>query len=234
MTSNFFRLLPGVFLAIAMYISVPALMAQTETGTISGLVTDPSGAAVAKAEITLQSAERGTKMESATNDAGIYSLSAILPGQYQITVRKEGFSQVNLLGIIVNVQDHVQQNFTLRVGSVSESVTVEGRSETVNTQNGSVSTVVDRQFIENLPLNGRSFQSLITLTPGVVIAPGSGQFSVNGQRGTADSFNVDGVSANIGAAPAGINGINGNLAGLTIPGTTCRAWSQLTRCRSSE
>lgn len=210
----------GAFLVAVLCMNCGVLTAQTETATISGLVTDASGAAVAKAEVVLQSAERGTKMEGATNESGIYAFSAVLPGQYQLTVRKAGFNQVNLLGIVVNVQDHVQQNFSLQVGSVSESVTVDGRSETINTQSASVGTVVDRQFVENLPLNGRSFQSLITLTPGVVIAPGSGQFSVNGQRSGANSFNVDGVSADIGATPAGITGANGSLAALTIAGTT--------------
>ena len=72
--------------------------------------------------------------------------------------------------MIVNVQDHIEQNFRLQVGSVSESVTVEASASTINTTDATVSTVVDRQFAENLPLNGRSFQSLIELAPGVVIS----------------------------------------------------------------
>jgi hypothetical protein len=102
------------------------------------------------------------------------------------------------------VQDVVALNFTLPVGSVSESVTVESGAPLLNTQDASVSTVVDRNFAENLPLNGRSFQSLIALAPGVVFGAGggqdSGQFSVNGQRADANYWTVDGVSANVGSS----------------------------------
>jgi len=192
---------------------------------ISGVVTDPSGASVLKVEIVLQSAERGTKMETVTNDSGLYAFPAVLPGHYQFTVRKAGFKQLDLRDVIVNVQENVQQNFSLEVGQVTESVVVEGRSEIVNTQSASVSTVVDRQFAENLPLNGRSFQSLITLAPGVVLSPGSGNsgtFSVNGSRASGNSFIVDGVSANIYAQPSGSGGnsTSGNLPGFSVSGTT--------------
>jgi hypothetical protein len=115
-------------LAVAVYASV-VLMAQTETATISGLVTDPSGAGVARAEILLQNVDRGTKTQIVSNDSGLYAFPSVVPGKYQITVQKQGFKQVDLLDVIVNVQDHIQQNFSLQVGSVSESVTVEGRAK---------------------------------------------------------------------------------------------------------
>jgi hypothetical protein len=216
--------LAGAFL-LAAFCLHPIVCAQSETANISGVVTDPSGAAVLKAEIVLQSAERGTKMGTATNDSGFYAFPAILPGHYQFTVRKAGFKQLDLRDVIVNVQENVQQNFSLEVGQVTETVMVEGRSEIVNTQSASVSTVVDRQFAENLPLNGRSFQSLITLAPGVVLSPGSGNsgtFSVNGSRASGNSFIVDGVSANIYAQPSGSGGnsTSGNLPGFSVSGTT--------------
>src|SRR4029077_113544 len=124
------------------------------------------------------------------------------PGRYQITVHKAGFKQVDLLGLIVNVQDHIEQNLRLQVGSVSESITVRANGLNINTSDASVSTVIDRNFAENLPLNGRSFNTLLQLTPGVVIAPANfgapGQFSISGQRTDANNFTVDGVSANFG------------------------------------
>src|SRR5215467_14441757 len=90
----------------------------------------------------------------------------------------------------------------MRVGSASESIVVEGGAPLVNTESATVSTVVDRTFVENIPLNGRSFQTLITLTPGVVVTATNfadqGQFSVNGQRADANYFSVDGASANVG------------------------------------
>src|SRR5262249_10529769 len=93
-------------------------------------------------------------------------------------------------------------DFEMAVGSASESITVEAGAPLVNTESGTVSTVTDRTFAENLPLNGRSLQTLIMLTPGVVVTATAfddqGQFSVNGQRADANYFTVDGVSANFG------------------------------------
>src|SRR6266851_1535874 len=176
------------------------VVGQTETATVSGLVTDRTGAAVPGAEMRLQSAERGTVTSTTTNDAGIYVFPSVHPGQFQISVHKQGFKQVDLLGLIVNVQDHIEQNFRLEVGSVAESVTVEAAAPLINTQDAAVSTVVDRQFAENLPMNGRSFQTLIQLTPGVVLVPSNaddgGQFTVNGQRAASNYWMLDGVSAN--------------------------------------
>jgi hypothetical protein len=128
------------------------------------------------------------------------------------------------------VQDNLEENFKLDVGAVSESITVEASSVNINTTDGSVSTVVDHHFVESMPLNGRSFQDLILLTPGVVTnSPqqtsqigNSGEFSVNGQRTESNYYSVDGVSANIGTmagyAPATSN--SGSLPASTELGTT--------------
>jgi hypothetical protein len=127
-----------------------------------------------------------------------------------------------------NVQDHIEQNFHLDVGSVAESVTVEVAAPLINTESAAVSTVVDRQFAENLPMNGRSFQTLIQLTPGVVLTPSNfgdgGQFSINGQRAASNYWMVDGVSANIGigvnvtGTPG--NGLAGSLGSFSALGGT--------------
>src|SRR6266566_3644283 len=203
-----------------------AVVGQTETATVSGLVTDRTAGAVSGAEVRLQSVERGTVTTTTTNDAGIYIFPSVHPGQYQISIQKQGFKQVDLLGLIVNVQDHIEQNFRLEVGSVAESVTVTAGAALVNTTDATVSTVVDRQFAENLPMNGRSFQTLIQLTPGVVLTTSStedsGQFSVNGQRANANYWMVDGVSANIGVSP-GVNpgnGFGGALGSFSALGGT--------------
>src|SRR5713226_7293143 len=175
--SRFLRVVsPSLFMVLGF---ACAVVGQTETATVSGLVTDRTGAAVAGAEVRLQSVERGTVATTTTNDAGIYVFPSVYPGQFQFSVHKQGFKQVDLLGLIVNVQDHIEQNFRLEVGSVSESVTVEGGVPLINTESAAVSTVVDRQFAENLPLNGRSFQTLIQLTPGVVVT--SSNYFDNGQ-----------------------------------------------------
>jgi hypothetical protein len=212
-------------LRVALIVSFVALLtasaatAQSETATISGQVVDSQGATVRGAEIQLKSVERGTATTAATNESGIYVFASVMPGQYELTVRMTGFKQVDFPGLIVNVQDHIEQNFRLQVGSVSESVTVEGTLPMINTQDATVSTLIDREFVENLPINGRSFQTLISLTPGVVLTPSTfydpGQFSVNGQRASSNYFTVDGVSANIGVGPFG--GLS-QTAGGSIPG----------------
>ena len=118
------------------------------------------------------------------------------------------------------MQDAVNENFTLALGLVSETSTVMG-TPLLQTDSAAVSTVVDQQFVRNMPLNGRSFQSLIALTPGVVFTSqnlGQGQFSVNGQRSNANYFMVDGVSANFGTT---ISGLGQTLAG-GIPGFTAQ------------
>ena len=205
--------------------SACAAAGQTETATVSGLVTDRTAAAVSGAEVRLQSVERGTLTTTTTNDAGIYIFPSVHPGQYQISVQKQGFKQIDLLGLIVNVQDHIEQNFRLQLGSVAESVTVEAGALLINTTDAAVSTVVDRQFAENLPLNGRSFQTLIQLTPGVVLTTStfsdSGQFSVNGQRPSSNYWMVDGVSANVGVGAVNPgDGIGGALGAFSVLGGT--------------
>ena len=201
-----------------------ATMAQTETGTVSGLITDETGAAVPGAQVQLLNVQRGTTSDATTNGAGIYVFSAVEPGRYQIKVQKSGFKQIDLLSLIVNVQDHIEQNVRLQIGSVSESVTVNAEESHINTTDATVSTIVDRNFAENLPLNGRSFQTLINLTPGVIPVQGgagtgteSGQFSVNGQRADSNYWTVDGVSANASSGTVR-GGIGQTLSGAV--GTT--------------
>ena len=112
------------WLALMVLCFAAVATAQTETATISGLITDDTGAVVPGAEVTLQSVERGTATRATTNNAGIYVFASVQPGQYQLAAHKPGFKQIDFLGLIVNVQDHIEQNFRLQVGSVAESVTV--------------------------------------------------------------------------------------------------------------
>jgi hypothetical protein len=202
-------------------------LAQTEDAVISGRVTDTTGTVLPNAEVLLQSAERGTTTATNTNEEGIYSFPAVHPGIYHISVRKVGFRQVDFVGLTADVQAHIDQNFRLQFGATSESITVTENGGTLNTESSAVSTVVDQQFVENMPLNGRSFQSLIALVPGVTFTPADisspGQFSVNGQRSDANYFMVDGVSANFGtnvdAAASGAT-LGGTTPGWTIGGGT--------------
>src|SRR5207302_3051916 len=109
---------------------------------------------------------------TATNAQGIYRIPSLLPGIYRITLDKDGFKSIVKSGIELHVQDVASINFELQIGSVNETVTVQAGGMVINTTDASVGTVIDRQFVENIPLNVRSLQSLITLTPGVLTIPG--------------------------------------------------------------
>src|SRR5580700_4054557 len=198
--------------------------AQSETATVSGQVVDPSGLNVTGAQVKLVDIDRDTSTSATTNNSGLYTFPSVRPGRYRIAVTAAGFKVVNVTDVTINVQDHLEQNFTLVVGSVSESITVEGGAPLVDTESAAVSTVVDRNFAENLPMNGRSFQTLIQLTPGVVLTTSSaasdGQFSVNGQRADSNYWMVDGVSANIGVSTGGSDTLSGSLGGFSAQGGT--------------
>ena len=159
-----YLVLAALVLSISFFEIVPAV-AQSELATVFGRVTDPSGAVVAGADVEVRNVDTGISVTSATNADGLYTVPSLHPGHYVISVRKPGFRSVSATGLELNVQDNVARNFSLQVGSAAESVTVNAEADKINTTDASVSTVVDRQFAENLPMNGRSFQSLIQLTP---------------------------------------------------------------------
>jgi hypothetical protein len=215
-----------VLLSVCALMWTATLLAQSPNGVINGLVVDPSGRGIVGAEVVVENDVTGLKYTTKTNDEGIYVLPNLPPGPYRLQVSKVGFKTIIKPDITLNVQDALSINFTLPIGALYETVTVEGGAPLVNTQDASVSTVVDRQFAENLPMNGRSFQSLIELTPGVVVIPSNsddtGQFSVNGQRGASNYWMLDGVSANIGigASFGGGNGMAGAAGSFSALGGT--------------
>src|ERR1700742_29792 len=206
--------------------SVLSAFAQTETGSIRGSVTDPTGAVVPNAAIRLFDTDRDSSIQTKTRSDGSYSFAGVRPGRYRAEIEKKGFKALRVTGMTVNVQDNLENNFKLEVGSVSEIVTVEANALNVNTVDGTVSTVIDRQFADNIPLNGRSFQTLVMLTPGVVMTATAlddqGQFSVNGQRADSNYFTVDGVSANFGLTSflAMVQSASGALPALSASGGT--------------
>ena len=205
-----------VFFGIVSLLLACCLSGQSPNGIINGLVLDPTGGAIAGAEVRIVNDATGVQYVGKTNDEGIYVVTNLPPGTYRLQVSKIGFKTLIKPDIILNVQDSLGINFTLPVGASFEVVTVQGGAPLVNTESGSVSTVIDRRFVENLPLNGRSFNALLQLTPGVVIAATStsnqGQFSIAGQRTSANNFLIDGVSANFGVAATSSVGTSGGAA----------------------
>jgi hypothetical protein len=217
---------PYVLLSICTLMSALPLLAQSPNGVFTGLVVDPSNGVIVGAEILAVNEATGVNYATRTNNEGIYVLPNLPPGPYRIQVSREGFKTLIKPDIILNVQDALSINFTLPVGAAFEAVTVEGGAPLVNNESASVSTVVDRQFAENLPLNGRSFQTLIQLTPGVVLTQSNpkdgGQFSINGQRASANYWMVDGVSANVGSSTSSApgNGVAGAVGSFSVLGGT--------------
>ncbi|HEX9198015.1 MAG TPA: TonB-dependent receptor [Acidobacteriaceae bacterium] len=209
-----------------------SLTAFSQTAQLSGRVTDPSQALVRNADVRVVNQATGIERRVKTNGDGSYTVPFVSPGTYQVFVQADGFSTAVSEPLTVTVGQALVFDVRLKVGSTQQDVTVEGGSQMLNTSDASVSTAVDRKFVENMPLNGRSFQDLISMTPGVVTqSPQStlqvvgvgGDFSVNGQRTQSNYYTVDGVTANTGSGNGGGVGeaaSGGALSGATALGTT--------------
>lgn len=215
------------FLLVLSLLCLAPAIAQSPNATINGIVLDPSGAVIAGAEVVVVNDATGVQYTTKTNGEGIYVVPNLPPGPYRIQVSNSGFKTIIKPDIVIHVQDALAINFTLPIGAASEVVTVQGGAPLVNTENAAVSTVVDRQFAENLPMNGRSFQTLIDLAPGVVITAANpsgydaGQFNINGQRANSNYWTVDGVSGNIGtSAFFQGDGLGGALGSFSVLGGT--------------
>jgi hypothetical protein len=220
-------------LYVVLTLSTLQLLGQSPDGNINGLVSDPSSAAVVGAEVVAVNDVTGVQYKTKTNTDGIYVLASLPPGPYRLQISKVGFKTVIKPDIVLNVQDALSINFTLPVGAVFEVLTVQGGAPLVNTESAAVSTVIDQTYVKNMPLNGRSFQDLILLTPGAVTqtpeptgASGlgrTGEFSINGQRPEDNYYTVDGVSANLGTSALYMTsgaGPSGSLPAATALGTT--------------
>jgi len=217
-----------LFVIVAMF-GGSSILGQSPNASISGVVLDPDKKSIAEAEILVVNDYTRVQYEAKTNAEGFFAVTNLPPGQYRIQVSKVGFKAIIKPDIVIHVEDALAINFTLPIGASSVVVTVEGGAPLVNTESAAVSTVIDRQFIENLPLNGRSFNTLLQLTPGVVIAQttgsvSTGQFSIAGQRSDANNFTVDGVSANFGVTPGptgiGQSGLGSSQAFSAIGATS--------------
>jgi len=196
--------------------------AQSPTATLTGTVTDQNDAVVPGVNVAVISIAQGFQRSAVTDDEGAFAVPLLPAGNYSVKAEREGFSPAEIRDVILNVNDRVALKIQLKVGNInSQTVDVLDTPSLID-QSPAVGTTVDRQFVANLPLNGRSFQSLIALTPGVVLVPSSsvnnvGQFSVNGQRANANYFTVDGVSANTGN---GVGAVPGQATSGTLPGLT--------------
>lgn len=221
-----FALAVFLFSAIAglSSINAGAACAQSATATLSGVIVDERNAIISGVSVTLLSAGKSLERRATTDDNGSFIFPLLPPDSYIIRARRDGFGPVEIENVALNVNDQRLIRIQLQVGGVGDVVNI--REKTGVEESAAVGTVIDRRFVENLPLNGRGFMTLIALSPGVVLTKATaneqGQFSVNGQRANANYFTVDGVSANtsvnssIALGQAG----SGSLPGLSATGGT--------------
>jgi hypothetical protein len=197
--------------------------AQSDSGSIEGQVTDPGGAVIPGALVSITDLGTNVVVNTKTGPRGQYAFSTLRASTYKITVKAPGFKETVIPRIELHTQDKLAENVKLNIGSASDSVTLTADSNDQIETSASVATTVSRQFIENMPLNGRSFQALISLTPGNVTAKtyytASGQFSIDGQRTDANYFSIDGVSANVGITQ-GSNVYLGSAGAGAAPATS--------------
>ena len=217
------KYLPLIVLSTILAIS--PVFAQSSSASLSGTVLDEQERVITSAKVTLRDPAKGISREVFTDGNGAFVFSQISPNTYELTVEKSGFAKSQFNEMAINASDQRSIRLKLKIAARDEVMFVTSESPLVR-QNPSVATSVERSFIANQPLNGRSFQTLINLSPGVVFVPSTlpdqGQFSVNGQRSGTNYFTVDGVGANFGLpfATTPYEGAGGGTPSFSSQGST--------------
>jgi hypothetical protein len=190
-------------LVVSAVASILPLHAQVDTGSITGTVTDQSGAVVNGAKVTLTNEGTGAALSLTTGSDGSYTFSPVRIGSYKIDASAQGFKTVSQTHVVVNVGANVLVNLKLPTGSVSETVEVTGAVPVLQTQDASVGQVMDTRNVNNLPLNGRNFTFLAQLSAGVNSPQAdtrgnasTGAFSANGFRPAQNNYMLDGIDNN--------------------------------------
>ena len=176
-----------------------------DTASITGTITDPSGAAVPNAQVAVTNAEHGINRTSLSNGSGDFLFASLPIGSYDLTVTAEGFKKYAAKGIVLVIAQKARVNVTLEVGTISTEVIVQGSEVAqVETQSSDLGNVISGKEISQLELNGRDFTQLVTLSPGVTNQSGQDEggegattvaFSINGGRTEYNNFEIDGGDA---------------------------------------
>jgi hypothetical protein len=217
------RSIPGVLVVLLLALGVrPAsLLAQTATGAIAGTVKDETGAVLPGAAVVIRNTDTSLTRELASDAQGRYTAPNLPPGPYEVKAGLQGFTSMVRSGIRLTVGREAIVDFSLKIGDIAENVLVVGEASLVDTRNASTGGLIAEEQIKGLPLNGRSYIELATLTPGVQLtdtggrgtSTGFGQkLSVNGSRYTANLFTLDGTMLNDQFNQAG--SASGNLLGV--------------------
>ncbi len=221
------RFVQSITVVLALFSTLLLVQAQSPTATLNGIVRDPAGAAIPNVNISVISIAQGFQRTTTTNDEGTFVVSLLPPGTYIVKAECKGFSPSEFRDITLNVSDQRTIQLYLKVGEISQTVQIIEGATLLN-ESPAVGTVIDREFVSKIPVQGRTIQSLITLTPGTVLTTTSatefGQFSVNGQRADANYAMIDGVSGNVSPtyATGGAFSQNnsGSVLGFSALGTT--------------
>lgn len=183
----------------SLLVLVLSAAAQIQNGQFTGTITDPSGAAIAKAKVTVVNLATNLSVTATTNDTGLYTVKELPPGSYKVTVEAPGFRTSSNVGVTLNAGTTARVNFKMQLGEAREVVEVTGEAAAVNTEDSRLASTVTSAQIENLPLNGRNVYDLIQLPPGAVNVTGvdfeNGHGTVvNGLRENFNGFLINGVS----------------------------------------
>src|SRR6202047_4345397 len=181
---------------LALLVVSPALVSQGNTGRILGGVTDQSGGNVAGATVTITDVQRGIPRNLVTDSDGEYSAPDLLPGTYTVRVELKGFKTFERKNILLETGKDVRVDAVLTTGSMTETVTITEEVPMVDTTSTTLGGTIANEVINELPLNGRNYQNLLTLRPGTMIYPGGGPWtqSTNGIRPEDTSYIVDGIT----------------------------------------
>lgn len=198
-----------------------AAMGQTATGVLNGRVSDPSGASIPGAKVTIENQATGVKQEGPTNSEGRFFNGFVLPGSYRLTVEKAGFGKHVENNITVNVQQTVTLEIALKIGDTATTVEVSANAAQLATETSSLSTVVTSKQILDLPLNGRNPFSLATLAPGVTPGGGGSTPWISGGRNATNEITIDGTSVilpenNVSNLQTGYTPIQDSVAEFTV------------------
>ncbi len=176
-------------------------LAQVDTAALVGTVHDASGAVVPNATVTVTEVNTNSKTVLHTDDSGNYASPPLKVGTYNVVAEAGGFKSQTRTNLTLQVQDRVRIDFEMQVGAVTENVTVEAEQSVIQTETSSLGQVVNARQMVDLPLNGRNYLDLATLTSGVVRVEGTngnagGGFVANGTRGNLNNFLLDGIDNN--------------------------------------
>src|SRR5882724_10561939 len=193
--------------AVVLLLVVPsAVRAQVVTASVRGAVTDEQGAAVAGAEVTITNVDTGYTRSMKSGSDGAYNFPDLPLGSYRIQAAHSGFKSATQTGIVLHAADSLAINVSLKVGAVSETVTVEASPVAVETTSGDLTGLIEGSQVSELPLNGRNFMQLVTLMPGVSQGEGysvtnkglkgGSNLSVSGSASNGNQWLVDGANNN--------------------------------------